>query len=435
MTTRASHGPATRLIHTGERPPAAASLTVPIYETSTFVFESAADVEAYAAGTRPGYLYSRYENPTVVAVETKLAEIDGAEASLVFGSGMAAISTALFGLLEAGDEVVCCAAIYGGTFHVLTGLASRFGITTRFASLEEFRTPAALIGPKTRLVWFESPINPTLRVIDVASVAHACRTAGVLSVMDNTFASPINQPVLAMGVDLSMQSVTKYLNGHSDVTGGVLSGRAGLIGRLAKTRRLLGGILDPQPAYALGRGMKTLTLRVARHNDNALALARALEGHPALAAVHYPGLASHPDHAIAKRTDERLRRHGVHRPGGRADGGVPCLRPPAGVPARGQPGRRREPVQPADPDVAVRAERRGAGEGRRHPRHDAPVGGARRRRRPHRRREAGHRRLKLVGAASADAFPSPEPRAPRPEPRYFFPVCSCRKSSTRSSIR
>ncbi len=299
MTTRASHGPATRLIHTGERPPAAASLTVPIYETSTFVFESAADVEAYAAGTKPGYLYSRYENPTVVAVETKLAEIDGAEASLVFGSGMAAISTALFGLLEAGDEVVCCAAIYGGTFHVLTGLASRFGITTRFASLDEFRTPAALIGPKTRLVWFESPINPTLRVVDVASVAHACRAAGVLSVMDNTFASPINQPVLAMGVDLSMQSVTKYLNGHSDVTGGVLSGRAGLIGRLAKTRRLLGGILDPQPAYALGRGMKTLTLRVARHNDNALALARALEGHPALAAVHYPGLASHPDHAIA----------------------------------------------------------------------------------------------------------------------------------------
>lgn len=295
-----SHGPATRLIHVGERPPAAASLTVPIYETSTFVFDSAADVEAYAAGTKPAYLYSRYDNPTVVAVETKIAEIDGAEAALVFGSGMAAISTAIFGLLEAGDEVVCCAAIYGGTFHVLTGLASRFGVTTRFASLEEFRTPAALVGPKTKMVWFESPINPTLRVIDVRAVATACRDAGVLSVMDNTFASAINQPVLAMGVDLSVQSVTKYLNGHSDVTGGVLSGRAGLIGRLAKTRRLLGGILDPQPAYALGRGMKTLTLRVARHNETALAIAEALHGHPALAAVHYPGLPSHPDHAIAK---------------------------------------------------------------------------------------------------------------------------------------
>lgn len=300
MTTRASHGPATRLIHAGERPPAAASLTVPIYATSTFVFDSASDVEAYAAGTKPAYLYSRYDNPTVVATEAKLAEVDGAEASLVFASGMAAISTAVFGLLEAGDEVVCCAAIYGGTFHLLTSLASRFGVTARFASLDEFRTPAAVIGPKTKMVWFESPINPTLRVIDVAAVAAASRAAGVLSVMDNTFASPLNQPVLAMGVDLSMQSVTKDLNGHSDVTGGVLSGRAGLIGRLAKTRRLLGGILDPQSAYALGRGLKTLTLRVARHNETALALAQALEGHPALAAVHYPGLASHPDHPVAR---------------------------------------------------------------------------------------------------------------------------------------
>ncbi len=138
-----AHGSATRLIHSGERPPAAAALTVPIYATSTFVFESAADVEAYAAGTSPGYLYSRYDNPTVVATEAKLADIDGAEGSLVFASGMAAISTAIFGLLEAGDEVVCCAAIYGGTFHLLTSLASRFGVTTRFASLDEFRTPAA----------------------------------------------------------------------------------------------------------------------------------------------------------------------------------------------------------------------------------------------------------------------------------------------------
>ncbi len=236
----------------------------------------------------------------MVAVETKLAAVDGAEASLVFGSGMAAISTAIFGLLQAGDEVVCCAAIYGGTFHVLNGLASRFGVTTRWASLDEFQAPATLIGPNTKMVWFESPINPTLRIIDVRRVAAVCKDAGVLSVADNTFASPLNQPVLAMGVDISMQSVTKYLNGHSDVTGGVLSGRQGLIDRLAKTRRLLGGILDPQPAYALGRGMKTLALRVAAHNANAMAIAEALHGHPRLAAVHYPGLPSHPDHAVAK---------------------------------------------------------------------------------------------------------------------------------------
>ena len=300
MSNSPARGPATTLIHTGERLPAAASLTVPIYETSTFVFESAADVQAYAEGRASGYLYSRYDNPTVVAVEAKLAAVDGAEASLVFGSGMAAISTALFGLLQAGDEVVCCVAIYGGTFHLLNGLAARFGVTTRWASLEEFAAPDALIGPKTRMVWFESPINPTLRLIDVRKVAAACQAAGVLSVADNTFASPLNQPVLAMGVDISMQSVTKYLNGHSDVTGGVLSGRQGLIDRLAKTRRLLGGILDPQPAYALGRGMKTLALRVAAHNANAQAIAEALHGHPALTAVHYPGLPSHPDHAIAR---------------------------------------------------------------------------------------------------------------------------------------
>jgi len=300
MSNSPARGPATTLIHTGERLPAAASLTVPIYETSTFVFESAADVQAYAEGRASGYLYSRYDNPTVVAVEAKLAAVDGAEASLVFGSGMAAISTALFGLLQAGDEVVCCAAIYGGTFHLLNGLAARFGVTTRWASLDEFAAPDALIGPKTRMVWFESPTNPTLRLIDVRKVAAACQAVGVLSVADNTFASPLNQPVLAMGVDISMQSVTKYLNGHSDVTGGVLSGRQGLIDRLAKTRRLLGGILDPQPAYALGRGMKTLALRVAAHNANAQAIAEALHGHPALAAVHYPGLPSHPDHAIAK---------------------------------------------------------------------------------------------------------------------------------------
>jgi cystathionine beta-lyase/cystathionine gamma-synthase len=150
-------------------------------------------------------------------------------------------------------------------------------------------------------VWFESPINPTLRCIDIARVADACRRAGVTSVIDNTFAGPINQPALALGVDLSMQSATKYLNGHSDVTAGVLSGSTRLVEPLGKLRRLLGGILDPQPAYALGRGLKTLPLRTARHNSNARAVAEALEGHPRIERVYYPGLASHPDHEVARR--------------------------------------------------------------------------------------------------------------------------------------
>jgi cystathionine beta-lyase/cystathionine gamma-synthase len=293
----------TELIHRGERttPGPTLPLTTPIYETSTFVFDSAADVEAYQNGTLGGYLYSRYENPTVVAVEQKLAAVDGAEVALTFSSGMAATSTALIGLLQAGDEVVCAASIYGGTFHILEHLLPRYGVARRFVSLEDLADPARVIGPKTRIVWFESPTNPTLRCVDIATIAAACKAAGVLSVIDNTFASPINQQPLALGIDLSMQSATKYLNGHSDVTGGVLSGRREILDRLSKTRRLLGGVLDPQPAYALSRGLKTLPLRVARHNENAMAVAAALEGHPRLARVYYPGLASHPDHEIARR--------------------------------------------------------------------------------------------------------------------------------------
>ena len=293
---------ATKLIHAGEGVDTGAtpSLTTPIYETSTFVFDSVADVIKYQEGKLNGYLYSRYENPTVVAVEQKLAAVDGAETSLLFSSGMAAISTALLSLLKSGDEIVCCSAIYGGTFHIIEDLLPRLGITGRFVSIEDLKDPAKVIGPKTKIVWFESPINPTLRCIDVRTVAAACKKAGVLSAIDNTFASAVNQPVLSMGIDLSMQSCTKYLNGHSDVTGGVLSGTQELMAPINKMRRLLGGIMDPQPAFALGRGMKTMSIRVAQHNANALTVAQFLEGHPGIERVYYPGLASHADHAVAK---------------------------------------------------------------------------------------------------------------------------------------
>ncbi|MDH4063411.1 MAG: PLP-dependent transferase, partial [Acidobacteriota bacterium] len=186
------------------------------------------------------------------------------------------------------------------TRHLIANWLPRLGIEGRFVTLDELARPASVIGPRTRMVWLESPINPTLRCVNVAAVAAACRQAGVTSVVDNTFASPINQPVLAMGVDLSMQSATKYLNGHSDVTAGVLSGTRALLEPIAKARRLMGATLDPMPAYALGRGLKTLALRVAQHNANALRVARAMEGHPGLVRVYYPGLESHPDHAVAR---------------------------------------------------------------------------------------------------------------------------------------
>jgi len=295
-------GPATELIHAGEvdRIPAV-PLTTPIYETTTFVFDSAQEVVAYNEGRSSKYLYSRYTNPTVVSVERKVAAIDLAEAALLFSSGQGATTTILMAHLNAGDEVLCGAAIYGGTLHLLNDLLARFGITPRFISMDDLAHLERVFSDRTRLVWFESPINPTLRCVDVRRVAEACRAGGVMSVVDNTFASPINQQPLALGIDLAMQSATKYLNGHSDVTGGVVTGAKALVAPIEKARRLLGTVMDPYPAYALGRGLKTLPLRIARHNANAQAVAEFLARDRRVSQVYYPGLTSHPDHEIAKR--------------------------------------------------------------------------------------------------------------------------------------
>ena len=292
--------PATRLIHAGERAGAtAAPLTTPIYETATFVFDTAQEVAAYNEGKSSRYLYSRYGNPTITSVEQKLAALDESEAALVFSSGMGATTSILMGHLSAGDEVVCSAAIYGGTLHLLHDLLSRFGVVARFVSVEELGTPEAVLGDRTRILWFESPINPTLRCVDVRRIAAACRARGVMSVIDNTFASPINQQPLALGVDLAMQSATKYLNGHGDVTGGVVTGPTSLLAPVERARRLIGTVMDPLPAYALGRGLKTLPVRIALHNTNARTVAEFLEADSRVSQVLYPGLSSHPDHLIA----------------------------------------------------------------------------------------------------------------------------------------
>ena len=291
----------TSLVHGGNRlSPLAEPLTLPIVETTTFVFENAAEVIAYNEGRSGKFLYTRYGNPTVAAVEASLARLDGAERALLCSSGMAASATTLIGHLRAGDEVVCAAAIYGGTLHLLQDLLSRFGIATRFVSMADLASVETAIGERTRVVWFETPTNPTLRCVDVRRVADGCRARGVLSVLDNTFASPINQQALALGVDLAMQSATKYLNGHSDVTAGVVSGPAHLLAPVEQARKLLGTILDPMPAYALGRGLKTLAVRVARQNQTAQAVAEAMEADSRVSRVFYPGLASHPEHEVAR---------------------------------------------------------------------------------------------------------------------------------------
>jgi cystathionine beta-lyase/cystathionine gamma-synthase len=298
MKTR---GIATELIHCGEDEPVRAdSVNVPIYETTTFLFENADEVRRYQEGLVDKYLYSRYANPTIVVTEQKIAALDRAEAALVFASGMAATSTILWTFLRPGDEILCSSAIYGGTFHLVNEVVRQFGIDVRFATIEEFAAPEALIGDRTRLCWFESPINPTLRCLDVGRVARACRAKGVLSVLDNTFASPINQQPFTLGVDLAMQSATKYLNGHSDVTGGAVTGPRALVQKIDLMRRYLGGVMDPQAAFALSRGLKTLPLRMARHNRSAEAVARFLDGDRRVTRVFYPGLSSHPDHQVAR---------------------------------------------------------------------------------------------------------------------------------------
>ena len=292
----------TLVIRTGEGArPGAAPLTTPVYATTTFLFDSASDVEAYQRGGSRKYLYSRHANPTVEAAEAKVAALEGAEAALLTSSGMAATSTALLGLLSAGDEALVAAGIYGGTLHLLRDHLVRFGITVRFVSRDELAHLGRVIRPATRVVWFETPVNPTLRCVDIRRVARACRTRGVVSIVDSTFASPVNQQPLALGIDLVMHSATKYLNGHSDLVAGALAGSRALVGRLQRARTFLGGVVDPAAAYALDRGMKTLAVRIARQNATAMAVARWLAADSRVSMVWYPGLKSHPDYAIARR--------------------------------------------------------------------------------------------------------------------------------------
>jgi len=276
-------------------------LTTPIFETTTFVFDSAQQVRDYNEGRSEKYLYTRYGNPTITAVEEKVAKLEGAEAAMVLSSGQAATTTALLGLLKSGDEILCSSAVYGGTLHLIADLLTKFGITARFVSIEELRYPDGLFSSATKLLWFESPINPTLRCVDIAAVATACRAHGVTSMIDNTFASPVNQQPISLGVDVVMHSATKYLNGHSDVTAGVLAGSAELLAPVQKARRMLGTILDPYAAYALGRGVKTLVVRMDRHNTNAMKVATWLASDKRVQTVYYPGLPQHPDHEIARK--------------------------------------------------------------------------------------------------------------------------------------
>ena len=369
--------PATELIHHSDGASREASpLTTPIYETTTFLFQDAAEVVAYNEGRSSKYLYSRYANPTVAPVEQKIAALEGADSALVLSSGQAATTTALMALTASGDEVVCSSAIYGGTLHLFADLLPKFGIKPRFVSLEELARPETIFSNATKLVWFESPINPTLRCVDVAAVARACKARGVISVVDNTFASPINQQPIALGVDLVMHSATKYLNGHSDVTAGALAGPARLMDPILDARKKLGTVLDPYAAYALGRGLEDAlradgTSQRQRDGGRALACNRP-SGENGL--LPWPRTAS--GSCNCGEADARVWRNGVPRRRGRLRSCGTILRPVEGLQARGESRRRREPVQLARADVAVGTHGRGTRTRRSDAQHGAIVGRA-----------------------------------------------------------
>lgn len=272
---------------------------VPLVQSIAFGYRSLAQWQDVAVGNQPGYIYSRNDNPTVRVFEEKIRILEGAEAATSFSSGMAAISATLFTLLRPGDRVVSIRDSYGGTNKLFTEFLPPFGVDVRLCDTHDHDEIEAAIRGGCRVVYLESPTNPTLKVVDITRLARAGRQAGAVVVVDNTFATPINQNPLALGADLVLHSASKFLGGHADALGGVVCGPARLVEPLHHFREINGAALAPGDAYSLLRGMKTLALRVERQNHNALAIARWLASHPQVEAVHYPGLPSHPHHAVA----------------------------------------------------------------------------------------------------------------------------------------
>ena len=296
-------GSATRAVHGGEeKKKFGGAITTPISCTSTYVFEDTAELSDHFEGRVERYEYGRYGNPTMRTAEKKLAALEGAEDAVVFATGMSAITTTLLAMLRSGQHVVMTNDCYRRTRQFVGGVLDRFGITSTLVPPGDFEAlDQAIIPGKTRIILTESPTNPYLRVMDMARLVEVARAhRGVKTLVDATFATPINQRPLEFGVDLVFHSCTKYLGGHNDMLGGVVCGKAPLLGALRDFRGVLGGILDAHSAYLLIRGLKTLDLRVRQQNATALRIARWLEDHPAIEKVYYPGLESHPDHAIAK---------------------------------------------------------------------------------------------------------------------------------------
>ncbi len=290
----------TRAVYAGQHPdPNTGATATPISQTTAFGYGTLERGAAIFAGEASGYRYSRFANPTVAALEAKMADLEGAQAAVAFASGTAATSSVVLGLLSPGDELAFLGPLYGGTEGLFRAMGERFGIRVVDATQQGL---AASLTPATRMVWVETLTNPSLHLHDLAEVAAIARARGVPTVADNTFCTPCLTRPLAHGIDLVLHSMTKYLGGHGDATGGIVAGSAALIASVRKTGLgHVGGNLSPQEAFLFLRGIKTLPLRMAAHCEGAAAVAGFLARHPAVRRVHYPGLASHPQHALARR--------------------------------------------------------------------------------------------------------------------------------------
>jgi cystathionine gamma-synthase/methionine-gamma-lyase len=295
-------GVSTRCIHAGEARDAEGGIHPPLYNHSTFGFATTQQILDVVEGRAQGNLYTRYGlNPTIKAVETKLADIEGGELAWVFSSGMAAESATFLAHCKAGDHMVCIGDVYGGTFELLTDNLPRLGISTTFLLGSELERLDDVIRANTRVVFFETPTNPNMEVLDIERIAGAARARGALTVVDNTFATPVNQSPLALGADIVVHSTTKYMGGHSDLTGGVVIGPPPLLGPIWTWRKNLGQMMAPEVAFLLARSLRTLVVRVRAHNVAGQRVAEFLSRQPRVTRVNYPGLPTFAGHEIARR--------------------------------------------------------------------------------------------------------------------------------------
>ena len=297
-------GFATKQIHVGKHENSAGALTTPIYQTSTFEFDSVEQGGRRFAGQEPGYIYTRLANPTVAAVEEKVAALEGGEAALGTAAGMGAISSALWSSVVAGDEIVASDTLYGCTFALLNHGMTKFGVSVKFIDMADLEAVKAAMSEKTKVVYLETPCNPTLKVVDIAAVAKIAHdfNKDIRVIVDNTFASPYLQQPLKLGADTVVHSATKYINGHGDVIAGFVVGKADFIAkvRMFGLKDMTGAVMSPFDAFLIARGLKTLDIRMEKHCANAMKVARFLHDHPAVAKVYYPGLEDFEGYEIAK---------------------------------------------------------------------------------------------------------------------------------------